>query len=147
MPFDTTVLIRMGTAAGYEGLVTTTQNTINLGSFGTYPNGIILQLIDFHSYQSSNNQYLYLRVDNVHTNTIQPTSSNTAQYLKFFAPKSTADSATLGFVFKATETPSKPIVVPGFSNSTLTLTVLTDGDLAPAVAAGAWTVKIRIVGY
>lgn len=145
MPFDKTFLLRP-TPAPISGVDSGTTYTpsITLGTYGTYPNGIIIQVLAFEGYYAADIPMMQLRFPQIASPDLAP---GLTPLYKVFA-KQTINNITLlanQFWFGLTEIPP-PVKINGFTNTTLNMSVFSHND---AVITGSceFLIKIRIIGF
>jgi hypothetical protein len=144
MPFDKTFLLRpTPTPAGVDSGTTYTP-AITLGTYGTYPNGIIIQVLGFEGFHATNVPFVQLRFPQI--TSPNPGIAGQVPIYKVMGLQTINNITLLAnqFWFKMSETP-EPAKINGFNNATLTMAVLNSND--DAIVAGVFLIKIRIIGF
>ena len=147
MPFDKTFVMRPSILSLNSS--TNYNPSIDLAGYGTYPNGIIIQVLKFEGYYSANATlpYIQLRFPQI-TNSPNPgagsggtvtykvTASETINMQDIFPPQ---------FYYKLTEI-EDPVKINGFNNATLNMSILTSSD--GVISSNCeFLIKIRIIGF
>ena len=153
MPFDKIFKFNFTTnTSGGGGSVPLPNNssalgTINLAAYGTHPNGIILQLLDFGMIYTSSRYCFHIMayglggtswITGLETNI--GSGGNVPIYWSAFA-----ENSTNPWSYRCNDHDVKK--APGFSGESLSFAIIDDGANIPTVSQMEVVFKVRVIGY
>ena len=146
MPFDKIFSMRPSKNPGTIDGGTTYVPTIDLTLFGTYPNGIIIQVLQFEGYSGTNTSFLQLRFQQITSPELYGSVILPPPKYKVLAIQTQSNTGINDQYWFALAKPAEPIKLNGYANTNVIMTIML-GDDGLVTDLCEMLIRIRIIGF